>query len=675
MGGVGKTELARKYFWENKNKYDYYGWVDYNSNIKESFVDKINTEEIKTTKNDSFDDRYRKTERYLSNLNENSLLIIDNISDIDDESLSIINSLPFKVLTTSRNVIDDFEIHTLGFLSDDEAKELFYIYYKGEKDDESLSEIVRLSGNHTLTIELLAKTAQNTYKPIKEFLDTLNEQGFTLENIKEKVKSNKDNETTNDIFFEHILKLFKLSGVNEKELYILVNLSILPAEYIDIKDIKEWLKLESANDINSLIEKGWLKESEFKVFMHNMIQEVVRDREKPCFEDCGVLIESLNNKLSTTYYETRLNKQQYTQYSESIIKYINKENELIVALLNNLSLVYKELGILSKALKLIERTLYIEKRIYGDNSLELEGTYNNLSLIHKDMGNLEDALKYIKYSIRINELSNNKLSLAINYNNLSMIYYDLGRYSKSLEYQKLSLTLREDDPFCEDIVLSENYSNISMIYRVSNKLEEALKYEEKSIKIREHELKPNHPMLAKSYNNISLIYEEMNNLDLALKYQKKSIAIREEIYDKNHPSLAVAYNNIAMIHDKKGNFNKGIEYLLKAISITKNNLGENHYQLAGNYNSISLIYISKEKFEDAKEYMLKAIEIMESNFPKGHLHLAFSYYTISSIFSRLKDKVLGKNYLLEAIDMMKTVKQTEHIAHSQMLDALKYFDE
>jgi hypothetical protein len=25
--------------------------------------------------------------------------------------------------------------------------------------------------------------------------------------------------------------------------------------------------------------------------------------------------------------------------------------------------------------------------------------------------------------------------------------------------------------------------------------------------------------------------------------------------------------------------------------------------------------------------------------------------------------------------MMKTVKQTEHIAHSQMLDALKYFDE
>ena len=80
--------------------------------------------------------------------------LIDNISNIDAESLNIINSLPFKVIASSRNEIDEFQIYTLGFLSDDEAKELFYSYYKGEKDDENLGEIIKLSGNHTLIVSL-----------------------------------------------------------------------------------------------------------------------------------------------------------------------------------------------------------------------------------------------------------------------------------------------------------------------------------------------------------------------------------------------------------------------------------------------------------------------------------------------------------------------------------------
>ncbi len=50
-----------------------------------------------------------------------------------------------------------------------------------------------------------------------------------------------------------------MSGLTKEEQYVLANISVLPAIYIPSEHISEWLELKTKEDINRLIDKGWLK--------------------------------------------------------------------------------------------------------------------------------------------------------------------------------------------------------------------------------------------------------------------------------------------------------------------------------------------------------------------------------------------------------------------------------
>ncbi|MCP4135633.1 MAG: ATP-binding protein [bacterium] len=277
LGGIGKTELCKRYFWKHYDSYEYVGWVNYYSGIKESLVSNFKKSLIDIADNDTLDIVFKKIIDYLQALPKNSLLIIDNVDNENDADLDIIRALPLKVAATSRDKLAGFKKYNLGFLSAGACKELFYEYYDIEKNDPVVDTIIGFAGFHTLTVELLAKTARNAALGIKELFDKLSDAGFNLnEVIKDKVDTFWHDEKAKKKFFEHMVKVFELSGVTEKEKYVLMNLSILPAVDIEMARVREWLGLEDNEEVNSLVNKGWLEREKRFVRMHPVVQEVVR---------------------------------------------------------------------------------------------------------------------------------------------------------------------------------------------------------------------------------------------------------------------------------------------------------------------------------------------------------------------------------------------------------------
>ena len=252
LGGIGKTEVCKAFLRDNIGSFRHVGWIDYISSIKESFVNQFMIEDIIFGADESMDERYGKIKRYLTNLDPNSLLVIDNIEDAADENLQDIAQFPFKVVASSRMSMGFFLEYNLEFLSLEACKALFYEHYKVAGEDACLTCIVELAGLHTLTIELLAKTAKNAGLRLEELYERLIVQGFNLEGIKEEVGITWHSEKGSKKLFEHLKKVFDLSNINENEKYILANLSILPSVLIPKSDVKEWLKLESLEDVNAL---------------------------------------------------------------------------------------------------------------------------------------------------------------------------------------------------------------------------------------------------------------------------------------------------------------------------------------------------------------------------------------------------------------------------------------
>jgi tetratricopeptide (TPR) repeat protein len=597
LGGVGKTELCKRYFWDHIDHYIHLAWVDVVGNIRESFVSAFNIKGIGFKEGDSMDERFEKIMDFLNCLDKHSLLVVDNIENPEDEDLDRIRALPFKVIANSRLNFEGFETHTLDFLSPEKCRDLFYKHYRGKRDDTYADKIVERCGQHTLSVELMARTAQNAALPIKSLYEKLETRGFNLNDvIGDKVHTFWRNVKERKRFFNHTLKVFDLSNVTKEELHILTNLSVLPPIYIPIADFCEWMELKTKEDINSLVFKGWLKQEGFNIFMHQVIQEVIRYKTSPDAKKCKNVIQALSDKLGCEPGENPIEKKDYVIFAETLLQHIEKNDKELATLSNNLSLRLKDLGALDKAFEFQLKALKIREEVLDKNHPSLATSYNNLSTIYQALGQPEKALEFQLKALKIKEevLDKNHPSLATSYNNLADIYRDFGQPEKALEFQL------------------------------------------KALKIKEEVLDKNHPSLAISFNVLSLIYRDLGNLDKALEFQLKSLKIREEVLDKNHPYLATTYNNLSLIYQDLGQPEKALEFQFKALEIDKNILDKNHPYLATTYNNLAIVYMDLKDYKSAVQYGEKAVAILQKVFPDGHPDLDVMKENLEVILEYLK---------------------------------------
>jgi len=553
LAGIGKTELCKRFFLENYKKFLFAGWIDYIDSIKNSVVSGIRTNLVKPDENDTLDDQFNRMMNFLQNLEPDTLLVIDNINNPDDQYLNRIAALPFKVIANSRLRLEGFETLTLDFLSMESCKSLFYEFYQGERDDEYVEKIVERCGRHTLAVELLAKTAQNAGMPVKSLHENLTAKGFNLnEAIGETVSTFWHNEKQRKQFFNHLLTIFDLSNITDDELHILTNLSVLPSIYISLNDISEWMALETKENINALVRKGWLLRDKLNIFMHQVSQEVVRYKTTPDAEKCENLIIAIGNELYLKPGENPLNKKEYIIFAELLLQYIDEDNKNLATLSNNLSTIYQDMGNLDKSLLFQLKAVKIKENIMDKNHPTLANSYNNLSGIYQDMGQLEQALEFQLKTMGIfeNILEKNHPSLAQSYNNLSLIYKDMGHLEQALEFQLKSMEIFENILDKNHPSLATSYNNLSLIYQALSQAEKALEFQTKAVEIREKVLDKKHPDLATSYNNLALVYLDLRNHRSAKEYSEKAVAILEQIFPNGHPNLEAMKRNLDYIKKK-----------------------------------------------------------------------------------------------------------------------------
>ena len=143
---------------------------------------------------------------------------------------------------------------------------------------------------------------------------------------------------------------------------------------------------------------------------------------------------------------------------------------------------------------------------------------NQLGVVYDDMGEYSKALSSYEQSLEIKKVSlpANHPSLATSYNNIGLVYDNMGEYSKALSYYEKDLEISKQVLPPNHPSLATSYNNIGMVYNNMGEYSKALSSYERSLEIRKVSLPPNHPSLATSYNNIGMVYMNMGEYSKAL---------------------------------------------------------------------------------------------------------------------------------------------------------------
>lgn len=226
-----------------------------------------------------------------------TLLIIDNfnVTATQDRFLPVVLKYRCRILFTTRSKFDGHCILQLKEIRNPAS--LFQLaaafYSEAEVHQTLVEEIIEIVHRHTFAVELAAKLLENGILPPERLLEKLREEKASLEN-EDKISAIKDGQNSKATYYNHIHTLFSLYSISVEQQEIMRNLCFLPPAGISARIFADWLRLTDLNDINDLIETGFVQATtRHTISLHPLIQEIALSETKPSVTACHTLLDSL----------------------------------------------------------------------------------------------------------------------------------------------------------------------------------------------------------------------------------------------------------------------------------------------------------------------------------------------------------------------------------------------
>ena len=486
IAGIGKSELAKAYARAYRKDYTNILYLTYSGDLRQDIIDLDFVDDLPE---DTEEDRFRKHNRFLRSLKEDTLLIIDNFNTTagKDAFFSVLLKYRCRILFTTRSRFDNYASFNLGEISDPDAllSLMGYFYSDAKRKQSILKQIIQTVHSHTLAVELSARLLETGILEPQELLARLQVEKSAL-GATDTIDIVKDGQSRKATYYEHIHTLFSLYRLSEEELNIMRGLIFVPVSGVSGRLYANWMKLSDMNRINDLIEKGFVQtQSGRQISLHPMIQEVAIDETRPSVNNSAVLLDSLQTICllhghDVTWYKPLFltieniireiaddNTPAYLSFLEDVFPYMEKYHytagmELIIGKLSVL-LTDETVGRSTdravlldyraaceekteKAIKLEKEAIALIPEISEENAHLVSNLYSNLGGLYKKAGKRDLAQQAMEQGLRILEqydllYYHDSIAQTANY---AVLLTEMGQPEKGLSaLKKLSRMIRD----------------------------------------------------------------------------------------------------------------------------------------------------------------------------------------------------------------------------------------
>ena len=552
IAGIGKSEMAKAYAKQYKKYYTNILYVEYTGDLHQSVTDMDFTDDLPE---DSEEERFRKHNRFLRSLKDDTLLIINNfnVTSTQDSFLSVVLKYRCRILFTTRSKFDGHCILQLKEIR--EPSSLFQLasafYSEAEEHRTLVEEIIETVHRHTFAVELAAKLLENGILPPEQLLEKLRVEKASLEN-EDKINAIKDGQNSKATYYNHIHTLFSLYSISQEQQDIMRDFCFLPPAGISARIFADWLGLTTLNDINDLIETGFVQaNTRHTISLHPMIQEIALSETRPSITSCHTLLDSLQkiclmHGMEVSYYKKLF------QTAENIIHLIEKDDISKYLLFLEDVFPYMEKYHYQKGMREILREL---KQILKENNY---GTTSDRALLLDYQATMETkpekAIKLEKEALaQIKEITEGNAHLVSNLHaNLGGLYRMNGQTELAKEHMEKGILLLEQYHLLytnDSIPQINNYAALLTEMQEPERAMSALQKLAQIIKHYNSDHCLDYAQVQESMGNISLITA---NLSQAKSHFKKAMKIYEDVWADEPELIEAKYLEIQQLYPQVG---------------------------------------------------------------------------------------------------------------------------
>ncbi|ABG51079.1 NB-ARC [Trichodesmium erythraeum IMS101] len=640
MGGVGKTELCRRYAYAHKSAYP--GGICWLEAPTENAGIQIlrfaqNNFQLVFSSDQDLPERLRYCWQKWSE--GNTLLIYNDVTDYNTQAKPFLppDLSRFRVLLTTRksfgSAFPELRLDVLKPLAGMKLLRSILGRKRLLLEPRKARELLIFLGYLPLGIELVGRY-------LDEYWQSLNRDGLALTKMLKRLERKSlehqamsSNELINYPYgvAEAIALSWEMLDENTQEIGLKLGLYALAPIRLwwdGIEDDEELEGWEIA--LGNLENLHLLKSVEPGVYiLHSLVREFLQMKlkEYPRADElkrgiCQVVAEAARNIPDNITVEqvkeVEVDIPHITEVAAVLTEYLSDDD--LISPFNGLGRFYLGQALYSQAQLWLETGKEIaEKRLDKDNA-DIGNIYNSLALLYKSQGKYEAAEPLYLQAIETAKIAlpENHPSIATGLNNLANLYYSQGKYEAAEPLYLQALEIKK-------IALPENHpqrasglNNLAGLYYSQGKYEAAEPLYLQALEIDKIALPENHPQFATHLNNLAKLYRSQGKYEAAEPLYLQALEIDKIALPENHPQFATHLNNLAKLYRSQGKYEAAEPLYLQALEINKIALPENHPDIATDLNNLALLYESQGKYEAAEPLYLQALKILKQSLGEEH---------------------------------------------------------
>ena len=352
-------------------------------------------------------------------------LFEDFMDDPANQDFSMDNGLVCRWMTGQAKISPKISAYyskpycTLPLKEIEDMNALFQLasvfYSEADTYRATVEKIIETVHSHTFAVELAAKLLENGISTPNQLLTRLQVEKASFHN-EDKIKIIKDGQSSKATYYSHIHTLFSLYTLSLEQQDIMCNMCFLPSTGISARIFAKWLELPTLNEINDLIETGFVQTTKRRtISLHPMIQEITLSETKPSVTRCHILLDSLQHiclmhGMEVDYYKKLFQTigniivliekddiPKYLLFLENAFPYMDNYNyhkgmngiiQELTGLLKtkNIGTIYLMTANLSQAKTHFKRAFKIYEKIWADEPEMIEAKYREIQELYPQIG-------------------------------------------------------------------------------------------------------------------------------------------------------------------------------------------------------------------------------------------------------------------------------------------------
>ncbi len=339
----------------------------------------------------------------------------------------------------------------------------------------------------------------------------------------------------------------------------------------------------------------------------------------------------------------------------------DEENDLIWPFIA-MARFYAGQGAYAEAEPWYQQCLDATQNRFGEAHPDVATSVSNLAGLYRNQGRYEEAEPLYVQALGLYRqlLGEAHPDVATSMNNLALLYKSQGRYEEAepLYVQALELyrqLLGEAHPDMANIL-----DNLAELYRNQGRYEEAEPLYVQALALRHQSLGEAHLHVATNLNNLAVLYYGQGRYEEAEPLYGQALALRRQLLGEAHPHVATSMKNLAVLYYSQGRYEEAESLCVQALELERQLLGEAHPAIATSMNNLALLYYGQERYEEAEPLYVQALVLRRQLLGEAHPAVATSVNNLASLYRSQGRYEEAEPLYVQAIDIWRDCLGDQH---------------